>query len=138
MRKAAFCCILAFILQGGAVSAVSWAYPFVVWNGGVYQVTEETVEEVGKVIGEVETKPDEEGNYRGNASNAYEIGTKYYSISDSDPKEEIAVEDGNQYVKAVYENKAPKSASFYIYTFFLSIAVIVSAVLIYLRFQKNY
>ncbi len=49
-----------------SVQALSWAYPFVVWNGNVYEVKEEKVleSEIGKSIGEVKTRPNNmTGNY---------------------------------------------------------------------------
>lgn len=54
--------LLWSILIVSSVQALSWAYPFVVWNGRVYEVKlEETGEDnkIGKMIGEVKTKPDE-------------------------------------------------------------------------------
>nr|WP_256521903.1 hypothetical protein [Halobacillus sp. A5] len=131
------CVCLSFFIHGGAASALSWAYPFVVWDGGVYQVTEEPVTDVDDVIGEVKSKPDEEGNYRGNASNVYDIGTKYYAVPGTDPKNEIAVQEDSQYVKAVYEHKAPKSSYFYISVLLIGVGVAAAAILFYLRIQKK-
>ncbi|GGF17528.1 hypothetical protein GCM10010954_15340 [Halobacillus andaensis] len=138
MRKIALCFMCIWFIGGGTVSAISWEYPFVVWDGGVYQVTEEPVEEVGEPIGEVESKPDDQGDYRGNASNAYDIGTTYYSIPAADPNEEIAVAvENDEYVKAVYENEAPKGASFYIAALFIGITVITLLIVLYLRRLKK-
>ena len=94
-----------------SVQALSWAYSFAVWNGNVYEVTEENVleSEIGKVIGEVKTKPNEmTGNYYGNASNSYPKGTKYYEIKGTSTESAIAVEvEEKQWVKAVYVHEAP-------------------------------
>lgn len=93
------------------VHALSWAYPFVVWNGKVYEVTGEQVfnEKIGKQIGEVKRKPDEmTGDYYGNASNIYVKGTKYYELKGVHTKDAIAVEaKENEWVKAVFAQKAP-------------------------------
>ncbi|WP_163537099.1 hypothetical protein [Gracilibacillus sp. YIM 98692] len=91
------------------VLGLSWAYPFVVYDGKVYQVTEEQVPivQVEENIGRVTSKPDRTGEYYGNASNKYPIDTKYFSISDIPVSEAIAVEEGNVYVKAIYQHEAP-------------------------------
>ncbi|TSI02547.1 hypothetical protein [Lysinibacillus sp. BW-2-10] len=101
-------CIFSFT---SSVQALSWAYSFVVWNGNVYEVTEENVlkSELVKVIGEVKTKPnDMAGNYYGDASNSYPKGTKYYEIMGTSTESAIAVEiEEKQWVKAVYVHEAP-------------------------------
>ncbi|WP_442599872.1 hypothetical protein [Neobacillus sp. D3-1R] len=94
-----------------SVQALSWAYPFVVWKGNVYQVTDEklTSSHIKKRIGFVETEPIEmTGNYYGNASNAYTIGTGYYEIIGVPYNTAIAVRIGDrEWLKAVYVHKAP-------------------------------
>ena len=101
-------CIFSF---ASSVHALSWAYAFVVWSGNVYEVTDEALleGEIGKVIGEVKTKPNEmTGNYYGNASNAYPKGTKYYEINGTSSEAAIAVEIKEmKWVKAVYVHEAP-------------------------------
>ncbi|MDQ0229191.1 hypothetical protein [Metabacillus malikii] len=105
--------IFTFVIFSFATSvqALSWAYSFVVWNGNVYEVTDENVSEseLGKGIGEVKTKPnDMTGSYYGNASNTYPKGTKYYEISGTSTEVAIAVEvEEKQWVKAVYVHDAP-------------------------------
>lgn len=48
------------------------------------------------------------GKYLGNASNYFPIGTKYYEITGISPTSAIAVEiDKQEWVKAVYVNRAP-------------------------------
>lgn len=68
-------CVLLFPYKS---LATSWAYLFVVWDGYIYVVHDEYVTEVDHVIGNVTTFSDME-QYSGNFSNAYKIGTKYYS-----------------------------------------------------------
>jgi hypothetical protein len=99
------------IVFTASAQALSWAYPFVVWDGKVYEVTEEMVPEsqIGEEIGEVETLPnDMTGNYYGNASNAYPIGTKYFTIKDLPADKGLAVEAADQeWKKAVFAHEAP-------------------------------
>lgn len=111
MKKAVLFFLLFIFMYASSVQALSWAYPFVVWDGKVYKVTEEKVleSEIGESIGEVETRPDEmTGNYYGNASNGYPKGTKYFKINDIPTSAVIAVEvEENEWQKAVYVHKAP-------------------------------
>lgn len=111
MKRTLLFFILFILTFTSSVQALSWAYPFVVWSGNVYEVKEEKVlaNQVGDEIGEVKTKPnDMTGNYYGNASNAYPKGTKYFQINNISTKNAIAVEVGdNEWQKAVYVNKAP-------------------------------
>jgi hypothetical protein len=58
MRKITLLCLLI----SSSVQALSWAYPFVVWKGKVYEVKQEDIisdSEIGKKIGEVKTKPND-------------------------------------------------------------------------------
>jgi hypothetical protein len=76
MKRIAIFLIIFIFAANSSVHALSWAYPFVVWKGNVYQVTDETMtsSQVKKRIGGVETKPNEmTGNYYGNASNSYPL-----------------------------------------------------------------
>lgn len=96
--------ILSFLITPHANA--SWAYPFVVWKGYVYVVTEEQVYEIDKKIGHVTNHTDREGTYWGNFSNAYEIGTKYYSIVGISTNEAIAVQtQDDTFLKAIREGK---------------------------------
>lgn len=99
------------LLLTTTASALSWAYAFVVYNGNVYEVTDQVVSEleIDQQIGEEKSKPnDQTGDYYGNASNFYDIGTKYYQIKGTSHKEAIAVESGEgQYKKAEFRHKAP-------------------------------
>lgn len=111
MTRKAFFFLICIFSFASSVQALSWAYAFVVWNGNVYEVTDKALleGEIGKVIGEVKTKPnDMTGNYYGDASNAYPKGTKYYEISGTSTEAAIAVEiEENKWVKAVYVHDAP-------------------------------
>lgn len=110
MKKIAFLFIF-LILFPFQSHALSWAIPFVVWNGKVYEVKSDELlvkEDIGNYIGEVETIPnDMTGNYYGNASNIYPTGTKYYEINEESSETAIAVEISHGgWVKAVYVHKA--------------------------------
>ncbi|MGD6855838.1 hypothetical protein ACQCVO_12245 [Bacillus infantis] len=74
-------------------------------------MTDENVPEsqIGENIGEVETRPhDMTGDYYGNASNEYQIGTKYFEIKDLPTDEGIAVEIADSaWQKAVFAHEAP-------------------------------
>ncbi|MGE8205294.1 hypothetical protein ACQKP0_12070 [Heyndrickxia sp. NPDC080065] len=83
-------------------SSASWAYLFVVWDGFVYVVSDEFVEEIDKEIGHVTKYSDKEGTYSGNFSNTYKKGTKYYSIKGISTDKAIAIQDKNgKYKKAI-------------------------------------
>lgn len=88
-------------------SYANWAYDFVVWNDYIYKVSDVYVQEIEKEIGEVTYYSDDESSrHRGNFSNVYEKGTKYYSIKGIKTEEAIAIEDSNgQYIKATKEGK---------------------------------
>ena len=108
MKKVTLLTLLFIFMISSSVHALSWAFVFVVWEGNVYEVKEEIIEEreIGKSIGEVKTEANT-SNYYGNASNAYSIGTKYYEIKGISTSDAIAVKEDNQWVKAVYVHKAP-------------------------------
>jgi hypothetical protein len=68
-------------------------------------VSDEYVTEIDKEIGQV-TRYSDMYQQPGNFSNAFEKGTKYYSIKGVSSDESIAVEDGNgNYKKAVREKE---------------------------------
>ncbi|WP_407268577.1 hypothetical protein [Radiobacillus sp. PE A8.2] len=92
--------LIAFLFPSKSL-ATSWAYIFVVWDGYIYEVTDEYVTDIDKKIGQVTVYSDME-SYTGNFSNAYERGTEYYSIKGINTNEAIAVEvsDG-EYRKAI-------------------------------------
>ncbi|WP_391205123.1 hypothetical protein [Psychrobacillus sp. L4] len=83
-----------------------WAYAFVVWDGYVYVITDEIVNEVEKEIGHVTRYSDREGTYSGNFSNVYPKGTKYYSIVELSTDEAIAIKDEKgKYIKATRDGE---------------------------------
>lgn len=86
-------------------SSADWVSDFVVWNGCIYQLSEEFVEEVDGEIGRVTKHSDTEGTYTGNFSNVYEKGTKFYAIQGTDPDEAIAVEEEDRFRKLVRDGK---------------------------------
>ena len=87
-------------------SLAKWAYPFVVWDGYIYVISDEFVEEIDKKIGRVTKYNDMEGTYSGNFSNEYKKGTAYYSITGVSTDEAIAIEDGvGEYKKAVMDGE---------------------------------
>ncbi|MGM7700501.1 hypothetical protein ACSVDE_02185 [Pseudalkalibacillus sp. Hm43] len=80
--------------------ATSWVYPFVVWDGFMYEVTDDYITDVEREIGHV-TSYSDMNTMSGNFSNAYRKGTKYYEITGVSTDEAIAVEIGKvQYKKA--------------------------------------
>lgn len=102
-----FIIMLTALSYPGKASATSWAYPFVVYKGYVYVVSEESVgeEEVEKEIGSVTQYSDME-SLPGNFSNTYPVGTKYYSIKGVNAEDVIAVEESEgQYLKAERDGK---------------------------------
>lgn len=124
---------LLIILVSSSAQALSWAYPFVVWSGNVYEVTTEEVKEIviSKRIGEVKTKPnDMTGKYYGNASNEYPKGTQYFAISDISTDTAIAVQvNREKYVKAVFVYKATSHWHPFYYFILFIIAVVLFSVL---------
>lgn len=114
--------ILVFLISS-SVQAHQWAYPFVVWEGKVYKferiidengikVNQEYIlneGEIGKVIGEVKTKAnDNTGEYHGDASNYFRIGSKYHEIIGTPTSSAIAIKDGDKWIKTIYVSKAQK------------------------------
>ncbi|MBM7619744.1 hypothetical protein JOC95_001596 [Bacillus tianshenii] len=86
-------------------AATSWAFEFVVYDGYVYVVGEETVEDVEEEIGNV-TQYSDMASLAGNFSNHYPVGTKYYSIKGVSAEEAIAVEESEgNYLRAERETK---------------------------------
>lgn len=142
MKRILLIFFLLIFMFSSSVQALSWAYPFVVWNGKVYEVRHQEIVEdskVGKILGEVKTKPnDETGSYYGNASNHYPKGTKYYEIKGTSTSESIAVEDDKVWVKAVFVHKAP----FHIMNvgsnlYFIGFVVIMMLILIVVIIKNN-
>ena len=64
-----------------------------VWDGYVYVLSDEEVDQIGNEIGAVTKYSDIEGTYSGNFSNTFAKGTKYFSIKDVSTDEAIAIKD---------------------------------------------
>lgn len=122
-----------------SVQALSWAYPFVVWKGNVYEVTDEKVSDIGEVIGKVKRGTnDMTGEYFGDASNMYPKGTKYYEIKDISPKIAIAVEvEENKWYKAVYAHEAPNHWLENVIIVLAFVVLIVGVIIIVLRMNNR-
>lgn len=135
MKKLTLLFCIFFLCMSTEVSA-SWAYRFVVYNHGTYEVTAEQVDSdrIGKKLGKVTRYSDREGTYGGNFSNVYPKGTTYHEIKGTSPKEQIAVKTGTEaYVKAEYRGPyagpagGPKEVWFSI----LIIALLAAAVIFF-------
>lgn len=102
--------IVLMMCVSSAVHALSWAYAFVVLDGRVYEVTEEVIPEdnLGDVVGEVETLADDmTGDYYGDASNMYPIGTEYRQVEGESVEDVLAVEDEAEWKRAEFVHEAP-------------------------------
>ncbi|WP_214878547.1 hypothetical protein [Exiguobacterium sp. ERU653] len=109
MRRLIFLILLSLSIAV-PVSALSWAYTFVVFDRNAYEVLDTIIDEdaLGDVIGEVGTTVnDETGRYYGNASNGYPIGTVYREVDGESVEDVIAVEDGSEWKRAEYRFEAP-------------------------------
>lgn len=140
MKKIILFFLLTIFITNSSVQALSWAYIFVVWDGKVYEVTDEQLakNEIGKNIGKVKRKADDmTGEYYGDASNYYPKGTKYYAVNDQSTSRVIAVEvEENKWVKAIYAHKAPLHWMDF-FTKILPVLLLVAAVVaIFLRRKK--
>lgn len=134
MKKLSLLVILLFLFVASPVQALSWAYPFVAWDGNVYEVKEEEIlqeSDIGEVIGEVKTQTDDmTGNFYGDASNLYPIGTKYYEIAGTPTSETIAVEVDGEWLKAEYAHKVPFHIMNVLTSFYFIGAVVLIVLLI--------
>lgn len=87
-------------------SSADWAYSFVVFDGYIYKLSDEYVNNINEEIGKVTSFSNMEGTYTGNFSNEYEKGTKYYSIMGVSTEKEIAIKEENgKYRKAIRDGK---------------------------------
>lgn len=114
------------------VSALSYAYIFVVFDQNAYEVLDTTLDEdsLGDVIGEVETTVnDETGRYYGNASNGYPIGTVYREVVGEPIEDVIAVEDGSEWKRAEYRFEAPYHTRDFV-TFFGYILLVLGIIVV--------
>lgn len=143
MKRITILSLLYIFIISFSAHALSWAYPFVVWKGKVYEVKQEEIitdSEIGKIIGKVKTKPnDMTGDYYGNASNSYPKGTKYYEIKGTSTSFEIAVQEGKQWVKAEYVHKAPfHILNIFTNSFFIAAIVIIVLSIFGVVYRKNF
>lgn len=131
MRRLIFLILLSLSIAL-PVSALSFAYTFVVFDRNAYEVLDATIEEdaLGDVIGEVETAVnDETGRYYGNASNGYPIGTTYREVDGESVEDVIAVEDGSEWKRAEYRFEAPYHTRDFV-TFFGYILLVLGIVVV--------
>ena len=99
---------LTIVIVVGCSSSADWNSNFVVWDGYVYEMSNEYVTEIDEEIGKVSKYSDKEGTYSGNFSNMYRKGTKYYAIVGVNTNKAIAVEENGKYRKAKREGKYGK------------------------------
>ena len=119
--------LMLFIMPQAAL-ATSWAYPFVVWNNGLYIVTDEIVEDADRKIGKVTSYSDMEQK-GGNFSNRFPKGTAYYEIKGTPTTEAIAIEqEKGQFIKAVYEGEYVYSGDIWDKAKMLFFVVIVAVI----------
>ncbi|WP_430787290.1 hypothetical protein VBD025_16060 [Virgibacillus flavescens] len=122
--------------------ATSWAYPFVVWDGYIYVISDdEYATEIGDEIGHVTRYSDME-QYSGNFSNAYKKGTKYYSIEGVSTDEAIAIEESDgRYIKANREEKYEFKRVFYeqgnVKIYIYLVLGILAGILVYKILKRN-
>ena len=122
------------------VSALSYAYIFVVFDRNAYEVLDTTLDEdsLGDVIGEVETTVnDETGRYYGNASNGYPIGTAYREVVGEAVEDVIAVEDGSEWKRAEYRFRAPYHTSDFIKFFGYALLVLGIVLVSWTLFKRS-
>lgn len=133
MKRKSFLLVFLFLFTWSSFFLVNksyadWAYSFVVWDGVIYVVNDEEVDQVDREIGMVTKYSDMEGTYSGNFSNTYRKGTKYFSIVDVSSDDAIAIEDGKgHYVKAIQDGKYAANT---IHSSFLGINMNVYTILI--------
>lgn len=139
LRKIILLLLCFFFTSQWSVQALSWAYPFVVWKGNVYEVTDEKVSDIGDVIGKVKRGTnDMTGEYFGDASNMYPKGTKYYELIGVSPEKAIAVEvKENVWQKAVYVHKAPNHWIENVIIVLSFVVLIIIAIIIMLRINNK-
>jgi len=139
MKKPLIISFLLLLIINQSASA-SWAFQFVVYSGNTYKVTNEIVspDQINKKIGQVSHFSDKEGTYRGNFSNAYPKGTRYYSIKGIDKNEEIAIKsEDNIYLKAIYQGRYASMSIIYDTYFWMKLFFgICGLILIFIIYKK--
>ncbi|MEZ7173083.1 hypothetical protein [Sporosarcina sp. OR05] len=102
--KRPFIGLLILFILASCSSSADWNASFVVWEGDMYELTEEYVEG-DENIGKVTKDSDREGTYSGTFSNTYKKGTKLYSIEGIPTDEAIAIEENGTFRKAINSGK---------------------------------
>jgi len=98
-------CSTSSLGSGAGKSSADWAFGFVVWDGYIYQLSDDYIDKVSEEIGEVTKYSDMEGTYSGNFSNEYQKGTKYFAITGISTEEAIAIKEDGKYRKAIRDGK---------------------------------
>jgi hypothetical protein len=141
MKRIVLSIVIFFFVTNSFAQAQSWEYPFVVWKGNVYRVTDKTLtsSQVKKRIGGVETKPnDMTGEYYGNASNSYPIGRGYFEIIGVPYDTAIAVRvENRKWIKAVYIREAPFHLLNYISKPYLYMLVLLVILILQNKINKR-
>ncbi|MBM6619481.1 hypothetical protein [Bacillus suaedaesalsae] len=129
MKKTVIIALSLVFAFSHSVMALDWD-PFVVWNGKMYEVTDEEVMDVEDKIGSVRRKANNmTGKYWGDASNAFPRGTEYYGIHGLSTHEAIAVEvEENKWMKAVYIGASHDEFSLDSITFMLVLGIMLFVV----------
>lgn len=88
-------------------SSVSWPYSrMIFFNNLIYVGSDEKVDKVDTLLGEIEHCSDKEEAVKGNSfSNFYPVGTKLYKMKDTSENEAIAVETEKDVFKKAYRKK---------------------------------
>jgi hypothetical protein len=139
MKKTLLTSILLLLIINQSVSA-SWAFQFVVYSSNIYKVTNEIIspDKINKRIGQVSHFSDKEGTYRGNFSNVYPKGTRYFSIEGIDKNKEIAIKtEDNIYLKAIYQGRYTSQSLFYDSDFWMKMIFgICGLIIIFFIYKK--
>jgi len=86
-----------------------WVSDFVVYEGNLYEVTQQKVEQVENKIGEIDKLIKDSAIHSGNISNTFPEGTVLYSIVNVEIQEAIAVEASEgEYLQANFNGQYGK------------------------------
>lgn len=139
--------IMVFVLYFTVISTIhaSWAFPFVVYGGNMYGVTDEEVEasRITSKLGKVTHYSDKEGSYGRNFSNSLPKGTEYFAIDGIDVLEAIAIKsDQGTYIKAIYKGKYAAGSLFErehenVQRLLLAAVIVLGLILITYMIQKR-
>ncbi|WP_052302338.1 hypothetical protein [Bacillus sp. SG-1] len=135
MARITFCLLgimLSFTSIASNTIATSWAYPFIVWQGHIYVVTEEPVIDIEMKIGEVTAFSDMQ-QLPANFSNEFSMGTKFYTIKNISTDNAIAVEVDNGIYhradkKGIYGAKEPVVYNGKVSVMVLSILIVMLSI----------